>query len=144
MAEIFGLVAGGVGAVSLVIQLSERIIPLRTHLKSIRDAPKDVHEMLLEIEHLADLMRETEAAYIRESHTTALVLAQRTLNFCQDAANEMKPLLKDLDGFCAIVTKKYSWRSFKVHTRKERIQEIRSKSQKTFRMLVMVNQVLFQ
>ena len=54
MAESFGIVAGGIRAVSLAVQITEQTRRLRKFLKSIKDAPNETEELLNELDFLAN------------------------------------------------------------------------------------------
>lgn len=82
MAEIFGIIAGGIRAGSLAIQIIEKADKLHILLKSIKDNQREVHEMLMELELLTNTLSETEDLYQRELQKIISKSAARTLKLC--------------------------------------------------------------
>lgn len=54
MAESFGIIAGGIGAISSAVQITEQTRRLRKFLKLIKDAPNETEELLNELDFLAN------------------------------------------------------------------------------------------
>ena len=144
MAEVFGVVAGGIGAGSLAIQLIEKAEKLRKLLKSIKDAPKDIHEMLIEIKLLTDILTEIEDLHRREAQTAVLTPATRIFKLCQEATNDLRSLVEDLDACYASISHAYGWKSIRAYMKKDRVKTMTTRAKRAFKLLMMINQIYLQ
>lgn len=144
MAEVLGLVAGGFGAASLAIQLLEKTDKLRTFLKSVKEAPKEAQGMLTNIEILADVLCEIEELHQQPPDTPVSEKRVRALKRCQEAVNEAKSVVDELDACCGMMDRRLSLEGLRVYRQKERAEAVSARAQHALQLLLMNSQLLFQ
>lgn len=73
MAEIFGLVAGGVSIGALAWQIASSVVKLKSFLDQVRDLPEDIALLVDEIDDLYSLLSDIEADQCRNSYSAILL-----------------------------------------------------------------------
>jgi len=109
MAEVFGTVAGGIGAVSLAIQLIDKAGKLHNLVNSIKDAPSEIRELLPELELLAATLTAMEDLYSDEMSTSVSKIGVRALEHCHEVTTILDSLVSDLDTSMKRSRNKYTW-----------------------------------
>lgn len=144
MAELFGIVAGGIGATSLAIQIIEKTCQVNALLKSIKDMPSEVHDMLLEIEVLASILRDMEEVYRLGPQTSMTTSAAKVIELCKNIEADLQLMAKELEARSSGTIKKHSLKSIKAVLRKKRINGMTLRIQRASGLLMMCNQVYMQ
>jgi len=141
MAEAFGIVAGGLSAVSLGVQIAESISRLRNIFTAIRDAPSSITSLLDEVSVLSLVLNDIDQSIQDGSfHPPAYRDSlQRSLQLCNASKNALEALLRDLEND---IRKAKKWGSVKAGWwKKEKIAELRGRIEGAKSTLVLANQV---
>ena len=144
MAELFGIVAGGIGATSLAIQIIEKTCQLDALLNTIKDIPSEVHDMLLEMELLASTLRGMEELYRIGPQTSMATSAAKVIELCKNITADLTSMAKELEACSSGRTKIYSLKSIKAVLRKDRVNRMTHRIQRASSFLLMCNQVYMQ
>jgi len=67
MAEVFGVVAGGLGVASLAIQIVENLTKVINFCESIKEALTDIQRLLLELQILSNVISGIQLVYEKHS-----------------------------------------------------------------------------
>jgi len=67
MAEVFGVVAGGLSVASLAIQIVENLTKVINFCESIKEAPTDIQRLLLELQILSNVISAIQLVYEKHS-----------------------------------------------------------------------------
>ena len=144
MAELFGIVAGGIGATSLAIQIIEKTFLLNALLESIKNLPSEVHDMLLEMELLASTLRGMEELYRIGPQTSMATSATNVIELCKSIAADLTSMAKELEACSSGRIKTYSLKKIKAVLQKDKINRMTLRIQRALRLLMMCNQVYMQ
>ena len=136
MAEL-AVAAGIVGVGSLTIQLLDQAQKLRKRLKSIKDLPAGIQDMLEELQLLALILRRHQAT------GTECVFSHQQWSFrrCESLLRLLQGLVEDVYYQCDCKGHTLSWFTFRASRRKEEIDKILGRTQRAVSLLRMVNQI---
>jgi N-terminal domain on NACHT_NTPase and P-loop NTPases len=127
---VVGAIASGAGLASLAIQIFESIQKLHQLYTSIRDAPKEIHDLLNELDLLADVLRDfTTAANSPLQPLSAPSSTQRrAANHCTTVLNILHDITKEFDAKIKVSAsnKIMQWASIRVALRRKKLAELRS------------------
>lgn len=142
MAEVLGIVAGGLGIVSVAIQVADSIKKLRDFCDLIKEAPADVRLTLDELEALSDVLQDIEHS-IRDSSKQsngfqAAVL--RSLRLCQSVSDSLKFLAQEIQNDLA---NKKRWASLKAALKNDKIVKLRRRLEGMKTTLMLANQCYY-
>lgn len=98
MAEVLGIVTGGVAIGQLVGSIATSLIKLKQYWDQVKDVPREVRQLLLEIESLKLILGHIEQDH---SRTGLLGMPQsarfgQSLNLCQQGSEELSLLVNEL------------------------------------------------
>lgn len=141
MAEIFGIVAGGIGATSLAIQIIEKAYQLNTLLKSSKDIPSEVQDKLLEIELFANTLSDMEELYRNGPQTSTAKSAAKVIELCKNIATDLTSMVNELEACSTGKFRSYGWKSVKAVLRKDRIDRVTLRMQHAMSPLTMYTQI---
>ena len=144
MAELLGVVAGGAGVLSLAIQLASAIRKVNQYIRSIRDTPREVYELIADLEILADTLAETEHLYNRQAIDPLTKAATRALDLCKELINDLQTLANELEQVLRKSDHRYGWKVIKATTRKRTIEHMRDRVPRALQYLLNANQIYFQ
>lgn len=145
MAELFGVVAGGIGAVSLAIQIIEKTYQLNTMLKSSKDIPQEVQDKLLVMELFANTLHFMGEIYRKGPQTSTTTVAAKVIELCKTIAADLTSMVNELEAPCSTGRiKAYSWKSIRAVLRKNRIDQVTLRMQQAISPLKLWFQVYTQ
>ena len=103
MAEVLAVVGSGVSIASIAIQIVENIGKLSDIWSSIRGAPENINALLEDLAQLANLLAVVDENIECYKPTTRVQSAlTQAKNDCQEVADSIKEVVKDLaDGLAA-------------------------------------------
>jgi hypothetical protein len=93
MAEAFGIAAGAVGFVSLLIQVTSGIDKLRNITNSAKAAPAELDSLMRELDFLVHVMREAN----HKGHSQKDVILQHCQASCDQVVRDLEVLNKVLE-----------------------------------------------
>jgi hypothetical protein len=98
MAEIFGVVAGGLSVASLAIQLTETIQRLKDFCDAVKECPGEIRVGLDEIEVLSLVLQDMEQSIRGKSFCLPAYEAAvtKSLRLCWASNNVLRALLGDI------------------------------------------------
>lgn len=99
MAEVVGIVASGISIGTLVAQIGSSIVTLKNHWDAVKEAPRNLIDLLEEIEDLRIILADIEDDQARNSFPSFLLDSTSTtkcLTHCKRAAMRLKEVVNDL------------------------------------------------
>lgn len=94
MAEVLGVVAGGIGIVSLAIQIVENLNKVIRFCESIKEAPTDIQRIIKELQLLSDIMSTLQLVHGKRRGT-----GQAMTKNCLDLVTHDISKLSDLSSY---------------------------------------------
>jgi hypothetical protein len=95
MAEAIGVVSGIVGLAAFSLELSKSVVKLKDFAKDVRNAPKEVADLLIELENLANILE--LLAKQGSTHPPQDEILNASLQFCQAALQQMSSMTNQLE-----------------------------------------------
>ena len=145
MAEVLGVVAGGIGAASFAVQLIDKTQILAGVIRKMRAAPDEATDILIQLNELSVVLINFEQVY-----------ANKTLS----PGPEIVKVLDDLFGMLQSLIEKaipvtqkvaavksrrqISWTIFKASLKKDQLDELSKRIQYATAILTMAIQIAFQ
>ena len=144
MAESFGIVAGGIGAVSLAVQITEQTRRLRKFLKLIKDAPNETEELLNELDFLANASKVFEDFKNHEASEIGSKCATTALEFCRELVGDLQQLTEELENEFSPKGPIYSWKNMKAGMHMDKLRHMRRQVHDASRILSITTQAKVQ
>lgn len=143
MAEVFGIITGGVGVVSLAIQLADSIKKLRDFCDLVKEAPGEVRLALDEVELLSYVLQDIEQGLQGNGACSSSVdvAVTRSIRFCQTANGALKLLAEELHNEMA---SKKRWASLKAASKSDRLVKLRCQLERAKTTLMLANQCYYK
>ena len=141
MAEGIAVAASGVSIVSLALQILGGIKQLSDLWSSIKDAPKDINNLLNELELIASILMMVDECH--EPTTPAKSTLDQAKKYCQDAANSMNEVVKELKDGLETTGGKRRWAAMKAALKKEKLVQYRRRLEGAKSMLAIAQQCYF-
>lgn len=145
MAELFGLIASGVGITSLAIQISSSILQLKSFCDLIKDAPEEIRYLIEEMEVLGLIVSDIEATISSNQQVSIPVLdsgaAARCLGLCKRGVDALEAAVRDL---AAELEKGKKRGGLKRALRKDTTDKLRERLKNAQTLLVLSQQTYYQ
>ena len=145
MAEIFGLVAGGVSIGALAGQIASSVVKLKSYLDQVRDLPEDIALLVDEIDDLYSLLSDIEADQCRNPYSAILFdnnSSSRCLDHCKRGADRLRRVVDNIAvEFGSIKPIKRRWKAAKIIWKRDRVEKYRAELASTVRLLTLSHQV---
>ena len=119
MAEGLAVAASGISIVSLAFQIIGGIKQMSDLWSATKDAPKDINNLLKELELMAHIFTQIDECH--EPTTPAKSVLDQAKNHCQDAANSMNEVVKELKDGMETTGGKRRWAVMKAALKKEKL-----------------------
>ena len=130
MADVLGVVASGISVVSLAMQVVESLKKIYVFWKSIEGAPKDIGDMIEELQLLGAVL--SELSKQSGSNGSALgTLVHQCLCHCYKILEDLDPILTRLNEGIFAGKRKKQWASIKAALRKSEIQDLRQRLERS-------------
>ena len=100
MAEVVGVVAGGVGIGALAASIAKSVIKIKSFLDDMKDVPDDIGDMMEQLDVLQYLLSDIEDGQSRNPYPSFLLDQSpmtRSLSGCKKAADQLKSIVDDLN-----------------------------------------------
>ncbi|EHK98175.1 hypothetical protein M7I_5936 [Glarea lozoyensis 74030] len=129
MAEIFGVVAGGIGVASFVAQIGDNLIKLKNITDSMKDAPKELRSIIQNVEELGHILESirTRARYLQIPDGADDII-DHSLASCHAAAQELYQVATHLE---LLISGNGRKGRFKFAVKKQGIEDLRRKLEET-------------
>lgn len=137
MAEPVGIVLGAVPLIA-------GIIKLQTLFKSIKDAPNYIHQRVVELDLLAVALRQTEDLHHRGCLKEDSIAVTRALELCHEISSDIRVTIEDLEAGLKKANNRYSWKSFKVHLQKNKVDSIMIRVHEALSFITTINGIHLQ
>ena len=137
MAEVLGIVAGGVSLASLTIQLVEQANKLSKFLNAIKDFPEEIREMVEELDVLASTL---------DQHANGRMsgLQTRAEKRCKELSTLLHEVLGELEEAQKKAKYRHTWASIKAAMKRERIDCMIQKVRRVHNLLALMSQAVFK
>lgn len=115
MAEVFGVVAGGVSLVSLAIQLAENAEKIRKLYHNYRDAPQFLQDVSFKLETFKLMLHTVE----RDRQTQNLVdreIVERCVHMCDQASKDIQEVVTKLETSISLSARRGRLRAAVAHS----------------------------
>ena len=148
MAEVFGLAAGVVGVASLAIQLAERATKITILLRSVKDLPSEINELLICLNVLAPLLQKIDSIHSSASIDDSLLEpAKAAIQLCEEISEALKakigPIAARLDRYKASNSRyRYRWKALRASLNKTELNDFSARIQRALNLLLIANQTL--
>jgi hypothetical protein len=143
MAEVFGVISGGLSVVSVVVQLADSIKKLRDFCDLVKEAPDEIRLVLDEVEALSYFLQEIECTANDSNGYLSNIEAavQRSMRLCQVGSDSLSSLAADLQS--AMASKK-RWASLKAALKNEKLMKLRVQLEGSKTTLMLANQCYYK
>lgn len=143
MAEVFGVVSGDLGVVSLVIQIADSIKQLKDFCDLVKEAPDEVRLALGEVEVLSLVLQDIEQSMHDQSTCVPAIEAavRKSLHLCRVSNDALMSVAKGLNGDIAGGKR---WSSFKAALKKDSLMKFRARLEGAKMTLMLANQCYYQ
>jgi Fungal N-terminal domain of STAND proteins len=143
MAEAFGIVSGGLGVVSLSLQIDDCIKRLKDFCNLLKEPPDEVRLVLNEVEVLSLVLQDIEHSVHDQSTCLPTVKAavMRSLHLCRLSGDALLALSRDLNSNMASGK---GWALLKATLKKDRMARFQVKLEGAKRTLMLANQCYYQ
>ena len=122
MAEVLAVVASGVSIASIAIQIVGSIEKLSDVWSSIRDAPENIKALLKELAQLANLLAVVDESNACYEPTTPIQSAlTQAKKDCQEVADSIKEVVKELAAGLAASRGRRQWTAVKARLKEKRL-----------------------
>jgi hypothetical protein len=132
MAEL-GIIASGMGIVSLAIQIGDSVLRLKNFLESVKEAPEEIRYLIEEIQTLGLVLSELAA----DSALVTIPSVGKCMELCSRSAEILAGIAKELDKD---IGKKRRTGGIKVVLKKGEIEKLREQLKSAQFMLMLSNQ----
>jgi len=132
MAEL-GIIASGMGIVSLAIQIGDSVLRLKNFLESVKEAPEEIRYLIEEIQTLGLVLSELAV----DSALVTIPSVGKCMEFCSRSAEILAGIAKELDKD---IGKKRRIGGIKVVLKKGEIEKLRERLRSAQFMLMLSNQ----
>lgn len=139
MAEVVGIVAGGISIGTLATQISSNLIKLKSYWDQVQDVPEDIRDLVEKLEILSQMLVDIED-YQRQRPTPSFLIdtntQSRCVQHCQKAAVRLREFIislkVDTEGKGKI---KQKFASAKILLKKDTISRYRAELNSTIILL---------
>ena len=135
MADPFSIAASVAGVVSLSLQLVQSSRKLLGILKSIKDLPNEVENMVIELEILSEILQQ-------DGNTS--VAGKKAIQQLQKLSKLLQSLLDDTQTYINRTKHKFSWKAIKATLKKDEFSQLSQRMARCLRLLQIVNHIEFQ
>ena len=147
MAEVLGVVAGGISIVSFAIQIASSVQQILDFWASMKGAPQNVQNLLEELDLLAEILSMVNGniGIIDNDETSPRHIATlKAARYCQSAAKCIDAVVKDLsDGF-AMPRGRRHWTAVKAVLKDKKMSECFRRLERAKTMLSLAQQCCTQ
>ncbi|TEY40779.1 hypothetical protein BOTCAL_0421g00050 [Botryotinia calthae] len=135
MAEI-GIIASGIGVASFGLQLMDGIRKLKQFWDEVKEAPKDIHDTLEELETLSLILSDIQKSDLNMPSIPSAT-ATRCLELCRRGTDMLNTTVKDMNG---AISKRRKIGSVKVVLKKDTLEKFRNRLREAQYMLMLSRQ----
>lgn len=141
MAEILGVVAGGVGIAGFAAQIISSVQQIQDFWSSIRDAPADIKSLLDELTLLSEMLDDID---IDEQTMRGQVVATKAARYCQTAAKSIDAVVRDLADGLQMTKGRKQWAAVKAVLKEKRMARSLQQLERAKAMLILAYQCYIQ
>lgn len=142
MAEMLGIVAGGMGVASLAIQIEDSVMKLKDFWNAVKEAPEEVKYLIEEIETLSLVLSEIRANGDDDDKTrVSSVSLKMCLDLCQRGAEILGTVVREAEQE---IVKKRRIGSLKMVLKKGLVDKLRDRLKTVQLMLMLSNQTYLE
>lgn len=138
MAEVFGVVASGMGVVSLAFQVADSVKKLKDFYGLMKDAPEDIHLALDEVEVLSIVLEDIDRDIQQQLFPSPAIkaAAMKSLRMCTVASEALKTLVQELEKNI-VASKKRG--AFKAALKKDKVDRFRERLESAKSTMLVAN-----
>jgi len=137
MAEAFGVFTGAISVGSLAIQIFDSIQKLHAFCTAVQNVPKDLFQILEELELLGSILIELENSLgpTKVAEKVQHPSVKNPLDYCRRAAHELHDLVLELGHLAKDTKMRRKWVAIKAVLKKDRVEGIQKRLESAKSML---------
>ncbi|KAH7393579.1 hypothetical protein BKA64DRAFT_91682 [Cadophora sp. MPI-SDFR-AT-0126] len=142
MAEVFGVIGGGLSVFSLAIQLASSIKILKDFLDIIEETPTEVCVALEELDILSLVLQDIEQSINDQMYTIPTIrpAVEKSIRLCKTGCVSLNCIAEEISGLLA---SKRKWTSFKVGLKRDKLARLKVHLESTKTLLTLANQCYY-
>ncbi|KAI9743630.1 MAG: hypothetical protein M1818_002946 [Claussenomyces sp. TS43310] len=142
MAEVFGIVGGGVGVASLAIQITDSIRKLKGFCSLVKDTPEEVRLAIEEVEILSEVLTDIERGAQDGSARLPSIRSAvtRSIQLCRVSNDGLRTLAQDLSANSGDGKR---WPTIKAALNRDKLERFRGRLESAKTTLLLANQYYY-
>ena len=147
MAELVGVIASGISIGTLVAQITSSLIKLKSYWDQLPDAPRDIKDLIDELELITSLIADMEDDQRRNPLSSTILTSSpnsisKCLQSCKQGADSLRDLTHSIHADLeASGRRRKKWGSVKVILKRDRIDKYQTKLERAIRLLSLSHQM---
>lgn len=143
MAEAFGVVSGGLGILSVAIQIASSLKTLKDFLDLAKETPEEIRLALNELEVLSLVLQDIEQS-VDDGRASLPVMRQavdQAVKLCKTSSDGLQSLAQETGR---LVSSKNRWSSFRGALKRDKLTRLRTQLESTKTLLALANQCYYK
>lgn len=143
MAEVFGVVTGGLGVLSLAVQIASSLKTLKDSLDVVKETPAEVKMALDELEVLSLVLKDVDQSVQDQAVSSPIVRSaiEKAVKLCKASCDALDVVVNDIQ---AMISSKKKWAAVKGALKRDKLTRVQVQLERAKGLLVLANQCYYK